>query len=243
MELYLYEDLLKAENQDDLLEKTQRVVEKLEYEAFSYIFRSIDKVGKERKQTDCLFGTVPDGWLNYWVENKVDTFDPSIRHCLTRDTPVIWTQDLYSAPRAIDVYYDSMAYGVGGGASFPMRGTLQAGRGIFSLSRDEAPVKTLPFVRDTLAQGMLLAAFVNDVAQRIGFANLAKKAPAVKLTPRERECLLYSARGRTMADIAKILVRDHNTVIFHLANAYRKLGAANCTEAVAIAISRGLIVP
>ena len=64
-----------------------------------------------------------------------------------------------------------------------------------------------------------------------------------ELTRRERECLLHSARGHTAAKISVLLEINYNTVAFHLTNACRKLDAANRTEAVAIAITRGLIQP
>lgn len=69
-------------------------------------------------------------------------------------------------------------------------------------------------------------------------------APSKKskiLTNREKECLLHSAQGHTAVKISELLEIDHNTVVFHLTNACRKLGAANRTEAVAIAITHGLI--
>ena len=62
-----------------------------------------------------------------------------------------------------------------------------------------------------------------------------------KLTNREKECLIYSAQGHTTVKISELLKINHNTVVFHLTNATRKLGAANRIEAVAIAITHGLI--
>lgn len=70
---------------------------------------------------------------------------------------------------------------------------------------------------------------------------LSKKSN--ELTRRERECLLHSAQGNTAVKIAELLEINYNTVAFHLTNACRKLNAANRTEAVAIAIMRGLIQP
>ena len=54
---------------------------------------------------------------------------------------------------------------------------------------------------------------------------------SVGLTPREREILALVAEGHTNAQIAKRLWVTQQTVKFHLANVYRKLGVANRTEA------------
>lgn len=91
MELYLYEDLLKAENQDDLLEKTQRVIEKLEYETFIYGFRYLDTSGRESKLTDYIFGTYPESWRKRYIEMDYEPIDPTIQHVMTNTTPVVWT--------------------------------------------------------------------------------------------------------------------------------------------------------
>lgn len=242
MELYLYEDVLKAESRDDLLEKTQRVVEKLEYETFIYGFRCFDTSGRKSKLTDNVFGTYPEGWHKRYNEMGYESIDPTIPHCMVSNAPVIWTHRYFSAPKVIDMHHDCVDCGIAGGATFPIHGSWHAEGGLLSLARAEDTDKAVPHTIETLSAGALLAGYVHEAVRRIGFADLAKSAPKVKLTPRERECLLYAARGRTIEDIANILSRSHSLVVFHLTNAYRKLGAANCTEAVAIAISRGLIV-
>lgn len=243
MGLYLYEDLLKAENQDDLLEKIQRVVEKLEYETFIYGFRYLDTSGRESKITDHIFGTYPENFRKRYIEMDYESIDPTIQHCMTRTTPVVWRHNFFSAPKVIDMHHECVDAGVAGGATFSVRGNWLGGAGLFSLARAEDTDKSVPHAIETLGAGMLLAGYVHEAVRRIGFAELAKSAPAVTLTLREQECLLYAAHGRTKAEIAKILIIDYNTVAYHFTNAYRKLGAANCPEAVAIAISRGLIHP
>lgn len=243
MELYLYEDILKAENQDDLLEKIQRVVEKLEYETFIYGFRYLDTSGRESKITDHIFGTYPENFRKRYIEMDYESIDPTIQHCMTRTTPVIWTHEYFSAPKVIDMHHESVDVGIAGGATFSVRGNWLNGAGVFSLARAEDTDKSAPHTIETLGNGALLAGYIHEAVRRISFVDRVKNAPTVTLTSRERECLLHAARGRTKAATAKILTIDYNTVVFHHTKAYQKLGAANCTEAVAIAISRGLIQP
>lgn len=53
------------------------------------------------------------------------------------------------------------------------------------------------------------------------------------LSPREQQILERAARGLTNAEVARELSVTTHAVKFHLAHIYRKLGAANRTDAAA----------
>ena len=61
------------------------------------------------------------------------------------------------------------------------------------------------------------------------------------LTPREREVLLMMAAGSGNKTIAQRLRISPNTAKFHVAQIMAKLGAASRTEAVTLAIRRGMV--
>src|SRR5262252_507743 len=65
----------------------------------------------------------------------------------------------------------------------------------------------------------------------------------VQLNDREVETLTWVARGKTSAEIAKILDLTKRTVDFHLDNARSKLGAATRTQAAIKAATGRLIEP
>jgi DNA-binding CsgD family transcriptional regulator len=83
------------------------------------------------------------------------------------------------------------------------------------------------------------------VARRKGDWELVEPVPANKtthsLTPRESEALWWAAQGKAAWEIGKILGIGKRTVDEHIQTAIRKLGAANRTQAVAIALREGLI--
>jgi DNA-binding NarL/FixJ family response regulator len=61
------------------------------------------------------------------------------------------------------------------------------------------------------------------------------------LTPREKEVLQMLALGRSNKQIAAGLKISEHTVKFHVASIFGKLGASTRTEAVSLAMRRGLL--
>jgi DNA-binding CsgD family transcriptional regulator len=64
---------------------------------------------------------------------------------------------------------------------------------------------------------------------------------SLDLTPRERDCLSWAALGRTYQEIAGVLDVSPRTVEHYLAVARRKLGAVSTTQAVGMAMRRGVV--
>jgi LuxR family quorum sensing-dependent transcriptional regulator len=63
------------------------------------------------------------------------------------------------------------------------------------------------------------------------------------LTAREREVLTWAAHGKSASQISETLSISKRTVDEHTQTAARKLGAANRTQAVAIALRDRIIDP
>lgn len=62
-----------------------------------------------------------------------------------------------------------------------------------------------------------------------------------ELSAREKEVLLFTAQGMPGHRVAAELMITERTVQAHLASVYNKLGAKNKTEAILIALKRGII--
>jgi len=80
-------------------------------------------------------------------------------------------------------------------------------------------------------------------ARLAGVARTGLWPKTIALNEREVEVLTWAARGKTSAEIAKILDVAKRTVDFHMENARGKLGAATRTEAVLKAATGRLIEP
>jgi DNA-binding CsgD family transcriptional regulator len=59
------------------------------------------------------------------------------------------------------------------------------------------------------------------------------------LTRRERDCLILSGRGHSEKEVAQQLDISPNTVRVHIENIKRKLGAANKSHALILALLTG----
>ena len=62
-----------------------------------------------------------------------------------------------------------------------------------------------------------------------------------RLSPRERDCVAFISEGKSDWEIAEALGVAETTVLTHVQNAKRKLGARTRSQAVALAILAGLI--
>ena len=72
-------------------------------------------------------------------------------------------------------------------------------------------------------------------------ARLEEFPERTDLTEREAEVLQLVARGLSNKEVARAIGRTDETVKIHLKNAFAKLAVADRTEAVTVALTRGLI--
>jgi DNA-binding NarL/FixJ family response regulator len=106
------------------------------------------------------------------------------------------------------------------------------------LLKDTPPEELARAVR-MLMQGR--AALEPAVAARVLARMADAPAPADELSARELEVLRLLARGDSNKEIAAQLTLSENTIKTHLSRIFDKLGARSRTEAVMIAIQRGLV--
>ncbi len=97
-----------------------------------------------------------------------------------------------------------------------------------------APTDSLLDVIQSVAAGV-------DSFLKAGQINQTKESKNFELTPRELEILSLLPSGATANAIGAVLFLTEATIKTHLANIYRKLGATNRAQAVAIGIENNLI--
>ena len=90
--------------------------------------------------------------------------------------------------------------------------------------------------------GQLFTAYLHEAVRRVFNKDVLAVSKA-DLTRREKECLLWATEGKTAWETSRILSIAERTVTFHLQNVQGKLGVNNRQQAVARAVSLGLIEP
>jgi len=224
----------------ELKQSVRLTTEQLGFQHFLYRARFPDL---RIKIHEFHLGNCPNGWQRDTVGGDV-AFDPLYRRALREVTPIYWRELVPYEPEWIA---RARRYGLATGVTIPVHGP--DGRwSSLSLVKNHGGAGVERYIRAALSRCQLLAVFVHDVADRIlknqvGMAVPEEhfKAEHWGLTGRERDCLIWLAAGKTTAETASILSVAERTVVFHLANARRKLGVTNSPHAIIKAVSLGQI--
>jgi DNA-binding NarL/FixJ family response regulator len=122
---------------------------------------------------------------------------------------------------------------------------LRAGASGFLL-KDATPDELVAAVRVIAAGESLLAPAVTSrlIAHFARQPAMASTPPSLEaLTPREREVLVWVARGESNSEIANRLVLAEQTVKTHVSRIFLKLGIRDRAQAVMVAYESGLVAP
>lgn len=193
------------------------------------------------KPTTIIVDGYPEQWRHRYCEANYIALDPTVSHCRQSTVPIIWF-DLQSTNKQVSRFFDEATdHGLRSGISVPVHGA--GGEwAMLSLATSRNNDRAKPALNDAQLSLVLLAPFVHEAVRRL-VAQQSAQPPAISLTPREKEVLLWTAEGKTAWDISRILNISERTVVFHLQNTAEKLNVCNRTHAVARAISMGLISP
>lgn len=149
--------------------------------------------------------------------------------------PVRWTRETWvndPDPRAREVMQVVASFGFHEGCVIPVRGP-------YGLEADVSLAGEKIAIDDDDGPFVHCLAYYGFVRLRRLLAVPRRHRPS--LTPRDRDVLVLSARGKSTAEIAIAMGIAERTVEEHVRHACRRLGARNRTHAVAIAIRDALI--
>lgn len=189
----------------------------------------------------CVKGTTyPGEWRDRYRAKGYFAVDPIIAACRSRLMPIVWDRlELCDdVPEQSAVLGEASEFGLTRGFSVPIH-TPSGDKAIVSLASDESEAAFRSRIGAFQHQFHLMAIHFHARVETTLAALLPAPEPAVKLTPREIECLQWTAEGKTAWEISRILSISENTVNFHLKNSMAKLDVHSKTHAVAKAVSLG----
>jgi LuxR family quorum sensing-dependent transcriptional regulator len=174
--------------------------------------------------------TWPEGWLKRFADQRYQLVDPLIRQMQVSAEPFRWHDVRPTASAAaLRVLDEATEFRMRDGFALPIYGAEGAMIGI--------TVATEHYELDKRDESALHLAAIYFHAK---FARMRAKDDvpprAIKLTPRERECLSWVAAGKTDWEISQILNISEQTAHEYVHNAISKLGSTTRAQAVAVAM-------
>lgn len=211
-----------------------RLTQQLGFRWFAYLRLAGD--------TPTLISSYPKSWTDRYFDLDYQNLDPVVQRARREYDLFDWNGE----PRAAGTrkqrrfFDEAMTFGIKSGLTVP----IKAGFGqmaAFTLAADyhAPPLDTFVAESKDIIQLVGLYFHIHLTTKSKARAGLSAGKPL--LTQRERQCLTWTARGKTVADIAALVGISRRTAVFHLENARRKFGASSITQCVAEAMRRGLL--
>lgn len=228
-------DLLTAHSASQLKERIQRCVSALGFDYFLIGSESLPADGASERVVETDY---PSDCVERYRRHNWLALDPVVRHCRRSPLPLIWHRGHFSGA-ADPLYEASSAQGIACGVATALRSPRDSRGMMLSLACGERfNTGTEAGFAEALPVVQLLACYTYEAIDRF------RREPAAAgsgLTRREGECLRWAAAGKTSWEISRILGCSEATVNFHFRNAIHKLGVSNRLQAVARALSLGLV--
>ena len=163
----------------------------------------------------------PEDWAHWFDENRLGIIDPVHRASQRTSAGFHWRDisgDSSLAQHDRLVFARARRHGIGEGLTIPAHVPGDAhGSCSFAWARGRTPGPGALFFAQSIAN------FAFETARRLhGPGDIARP----RLTERQRECLLWAARGKTDWEIAHIMGLRHFTVVEHIRNARLRYNAA-----------------
>lgn len=199
------------------------------------VYHSVNSTGQQYAVL-----TYSSDWVNRYLTEDYARIDPVVQGCFRRFHPVNWKTLDWSGRSTRNFFGEAIDAGVGNqGYSVPIRGP-NGQFALFSVSHRAGDDTWARFTAERMADLILIAHFINQKALEI---EGGRDINAMKsLSPREVDVLTMLAMGLNRAQAADSLAISEHTFRTYVESARFKLGANNTTQAVARAVSEGLVL-
>jgi DNA-binding CsgD family transcriptional regulator len=208
-----------------------------EYDEFEFVTFHLINGFNPKMDNPFVRTNYPSAWVSHYLLNNLVRVDPILREATAVAKPFNWAKiKLVEADH--DFMQQATQFGVGpSGYSIPITDSI--GRcSVVSISTNLPADEWSAFLAD---QGALLCLLAQDLhAKGVSEATEQKGAPPL-LSPREHECLRWTAEGKSYTEIAIILDLSEHTIRSYLKVARIKLTSVTLAQAVSKAARLGLL--
>jgi DNA-binding CsgD family transcriptional regulator len=192
-------------------------------------------------QPEDTFRTSYDpSWVDRYKSKKYRLYDPVIDYGQKSRHPFFWGHGKFLRRFRKSqklVFHEAKEFGIMSGYAVPIYGP-DGDAGLFTVVSDRTR-DVQAAVADCIAEIELFAHRYHNT--RIEELAGTRDYADIRLSARERECLLWTSEGLTTEAIADQLNLTVSAVNYHFTNANKKLNASNKHHAAIIALSTGLL--
>ncbi|MBP1296415.1 autoinducer binding domain-containing protein [Bradyrhizobium elkanii] len=218
------DELETAADQASFERVAARMTRRLGFESFAYL--------RLTAEDPTLISSYPKSWTERYFGLKYQKLDPVVRRAAAEQDVFAWDgRTIQTEDRKLKRFFEeATAFGIRSGVTVPIRsgfGRMAA----FTIATTETIDDTERLVSERL-EILRLAGLYFHAHVTARLEPHEKAAEGAILTQRERQCLSWVARGKTVADVAVLVQISPRTVAFHLENARRKLNAGSIAQCV-----------
>jgi LuxR family quorum-sensing system transcriptional regulator CciR len=225
-------DVRELTSADDLVQALEEVSTELGFRYFA-LTHHVDV----RSATGAVrLHNYPEGWAEWFDDQSLGTSDPVHRASSLTSVGFAWSNlpdMILLTANDIRVLETARSRGIGEGFTVPAHvpGEAHGSCSFACATGEQFPSGNLPLLQ-------LVGAFAFEAARRI--CGVRHRSP-VQLTDRQRECVMWAARGKSDWEISRILGISHETVIQHLKQARERYGVGKRTLLAVHALFDGTI--
>ncbi len=230
----------EADNLADIPERVGYLLNDLALEHFSYMVLKAPR-NLSLDVTETIQTSYPDEWTKRYMSKQYFQVDPVTEISERSTMPFYWGQGRFlrkfRKPQRI-VFDEAREFRIMHGLSIPVRG-IKGELAVFNIVSSDK--QHLMDVTRGEHERIFRAAFDTHALTMKQYLQKEDGEDGTELSPREKECLVWTLEGKTAGEIATILGISVSTVNHHAMTATRKLGALNKHHAAIQALRQGFI--
>jgi LuxR family transcriptional activator of conjugal transfer of Ti plasmids len=183
--------------------------------------------------------TYPQPWAVIYLAQRLSLIDPVVIEAKRRMKPFVWSADDWPIIGSSELRRfrdDAISHGIRSGATIPIRGSFGSTIMLTFASSEGHRDRSACLSHEMAVQAALA------IHYRLRFLAAGHVlAPSQAFSSREAVCVTWSAKGKKVFAIARIMGISERTVQHYLDSARQKLGAETIQHLTALATRHGMV--